>query len=65
MVSQVKGEASRVPREYSYTSGIRCDPDTRKVTINISTKCGVRGASWVVMLAAHDVYLLPLAAARC
>ena len=49
------GEASRVPREYSYTSGIRCDPDTRKVTSNLSTKCG----AGVVMLAAHDVYLLP------
>ena len=59
--SQVLGEASRVPREYSYTSGIRCDPDTRKVTIIISTKCG----AGLLMLAAHDVYLLPLAAARC
>ena len=44
-VSQEMGEASRVPREYSYTSGIRCDPDTRKVTINISTKCGVQAGS--------------------
>ena len=59
--SQVLGEASRVPREYSYTSGIRCDPDTRKVTSIISTKCG----AGLLMLAAHDVYLLPLAAARC